>query len=191
MKHCNERKNMNYHQRTEYKDAMSEFLPNLRPDYFITLASNQDDFPSRRGEEVVKHLDAKLNRRWLGREWASRPAADRALLFAFPEIGHGHTSTLSFPLHDGEHNHPGLRGFHYHVLLRVPPQPLVMLTRDQLADFINDAWRKFVPSGSTRTSFVSSEEQRKRTAGYCMKEFVQNGVGIENWLVFPRAGAGR
>ena len=177
---------MTYQAKHEYQAAMASFCESLRCDYFVTLASNLDDFPLGRAEDHLGHIDAVLNRRWLGCYWTSKPADQRSLLLAFPEMGHMRAPTGTLPLHCGEYSHPGLGSLHYHLLMRVPPNPRNPLNRDEIADIILHEWKRLVPSGSISVSLLTCDEQRRRTSSYCIKEFTQTGFGIEHWLLLPR-----
>jgi hypothetical protein len=181
---------MTYSTKHQYRLEMARFCEELRCDYFITVATNVEKFPFRIAEGHIRHIDAVLNRHWLGCNWARCSADQRSLMVAFPELGHQHTGADSFPLAIGEFSHPGFARLHYHLLMRVPPEPRYALNRNQIAGIVSSIWKRRVPSGSSLVSFLTSDDQRRRTASYCTKEFTTTGVGIENWIVLPRRAGG-
>jgi hypothetical protein len=178
--------------RTEIKDYQKQLAAwccDLHFTHFITLATNQTDFTLNRAEFHLSGINAKIDRYYLGSKWSRFPAAARSLMIAVPEVGHGHANaTLEHPLYTRGYSRSGLDGVHYHAFFRPPRQVRRGLTDVQLSDFIRDAWRRYVPSGSVAFSRLLSDEQRQRSASYAMKEFAVNGVGMATFIILPGPG---
>jgi hypothetical protein len=130
-------------------------------------------------------IHARLDHHMLGGKWAKLPSGQRSLVFAFPELGHRfYDCGAAAVLHNGQYDYPG-KGLHYHLLYRAPENPRIALTDEELDEFIRNLWTRFVPSGSTKASRLSSEEARHDASEYACKELWRPSIGEENWFILP------
>ena len=128
-----------------FKRERDCFLADRFPHFALSLAFNDPGVSPGRIWNVLKHLDARVNRELFGRNFNRRPAAERVEFCAFTE---------------GVPHHP-----HIHMLWRVAPE-LHARFATLWPGNRSPLWTRFAPAG---THELCPSHDAEGWAAYCTK----------------------
>jgi hypothetical protein len=155
------------------KADFAAWCPAIKGTHFVSLRFNsKEPMDILRAERRLRWFDAKLDRRLLGSNWASKPPTARTHFLAIPE---------------GRLSRPGssfVADLHYHILLRWPP-PGRHTPRDMTdaRHFVKRLWTSCVPAGD---SDVKDIYAIGGVAGYITKYIDDiSSLGAEYYVLAP------